>query len=350
MRPGGRLLRADLHVHTRHSRLETLPILGARDCYSDPRTVYLQAKARGMDLVTFTDHNTIDGCLGLLEAVGDLPDFFISEEVSVRDPRTGCRLHVGVYGIDEDIHREIQRLRDDVRELLLYLRERRIPASLNHVGSSLVRADLPVGDLVDLAAAFPLLETRNGAQRVASNSLASSLADAVEKSGQAVGRTGGSDAHTSRRIGWAWTEAEAENRDAFLNALRDRRVAPQGESARLAPMVKDVYRIVSGYYRDLAFNRNLHFGPVERWKALACALVSLPLHLVALPAVGTAFRQIRVHDAARRFGVALEAAPGNSRRAVAGGSDFLVPAGPKQAGNPVASGVAWIPRPGSEEA
>jgi len=53
-------------------------VLGARDCYSEPREAYLRAKARGMDLVTFTDHDTIDGCRELLSAEGDLPDFLIS--------------------------------------------------------------------------------------------------------------------------------------------------------------------------------------------------------------------------------------------------------------------------------
>ena len=43
-------LRADLHVHTRHSKHNgTMPFLGARDCYSSPGDVYRVARARGME-------------------------------------------------------------------------------------------------------------------------------------------------------------------------------------------------------------------------------------------------------------------------------------------------------------
>ena len=65
-------LRADLHVHTCHSKVSgTLSFLGSRDCYSKPADVYRVAKARGMDLVAFTDHDSIDGALELLN---DRPD------------------------------------------------------------------------------------------------------------------------------------------------------------------------------------------------------------------------------------------------------------------------------------
>ena len=45
------MMRADLHVHTLHSRhTASLPFLRSRDCYSDPVDVYHRAKARGMVL------------------------------------------------------------------------------------------------------------------------------------------------------------------------------------------------------------------------------------------------------------------------------------------------------------
>ena len=348
--PSGRLLRADLHVHTRHSRLETLPILGARDCYSEPREVYLRAKARGMDLVTFTDHDTIDGCLELLSEEGDLPDFFISEEVTTWDLLTGCRLHVSVFGIDERMHGEIRRLRDNVRELLPFLEREGVPAALNHIGSSLVRERVPGRKLVDLAGLFPLVETRNGAQREGSNSLAARLADVLEKGSRPVGRTGGSDAHTSRRIGWAWTEAEAVDRASFLGALRGRRTVPRGESARLAPLVRDVYRVVLTYYRDVAGNPRGHFSPEGRRKAAACALLSLPLHLVALPALGTLVRQLRVHGAARRHGRDLMEAVRTGPADPASGVESRNRTGILEAEFPVLPAESWVPRPESEGA
>ncbi len=286
--------RVDLHVHTRHSRLRSLPVLKARDCYSRPSEVYRRARQRGMDLVTFTDHDTIEGCLELLERKGPLGDFFISEEVSTCDPRSGCGFHVSVFGIDESQHGEIQRLKRDVRELATYLSRERIPASLNHVGSSLVRRLPSLDELVEVVAAFPLIETRNGAQLPASNAVAELLAQKLESDGRQVGRTGGSDAHTTRRIGWTWTKAKAVDRETFLASLGAGRVESEGVSASLAPMVRDVYHIVRKYYGDLVRNGHEHFAPGERRVPAACALLSFPLHLVALPATATLYRQMRV--------------------------------------------------------
>src|SRR6266850_1432685 len=83
------LLRADMHVHTCHSRYnDNIPLLGARDCYSRPEAVYAVAKARGMDLVAITDHDTIDGALALAERMPDARDIIVGEEVSCWMP---CR-------------------------------------------------------------------------------------------------------------------------------------------------------------------------------------------------------------------------------------------------------------------
>jgi predicted metal-dependent phosphoesterase TrpH len=295
--PFRRLLRADLHIHTRHSLLGTLPVLAARDCYSDPEAAYETAKLRGMDLVTFTDHDTIGGCLELLSSRPDLPDFFISEEVSTRDPVSGCRLHVSVFGIDEERHREIQRLRGNIRELMVYLDRESIPAALNHLGSSLVRRRPDLATLVDLISEFRLIETLNGAQQGASNAAVAAVADFLESRGKRLGRTGGSDAHTLARIGTSWTEAQAADRESFLLSLHAAEAGPGGVSSSLSSVVLDVYRIVLGYYGDIVGNRNGHFEGRSRRRAVLCALASLPLHLSALPVTGTLYRSLRVRRA-----------------------------------------------------
>src|ERR1043166_2304343 len=66
-----RALRVDLHLHSDASRLKQLRFMRMRDCYSPPIEVYRRAKARGMDLVTLTDHDSIDGCLELRDLLGD---------------------------------------------------------------------------------------------------------------------------------------------------------------------------------------------------------------------------------------------------------------------------------------
>ena len=95
-------MRCDLHVHSIYSGRADLPILRhvGNECYSEPQAVYERALERGMDLVTLSDHDTIDGALRLAH----LPNTFVSEEVTLRLPE-GRQLHVNVFDIDDDAAR-----------------------------------------------------------------------------------------------------------------------------------------------------------------------------------------------------------------------------------------------------
>ena len=77
-------MRCDMHVHTTHSGMCTLPVLRAvcRESYTEPEALYERMKRAGMDLVTVTDHDSI----GAAEALGRHDDFFLSEEVTCRMP------------------------------------------------------------------------------------------------------------------------------------------------------------------------------------------------------------------------------------------------------------------------
>src|SRR5580658_8806147 len=116
-------MKCDLHVHTHHSGMCTVPVLKriCRESYNDPQEVYETLKRRGMDLVTVTDHDSIDA----VEPLRRYPDFFLSEEVSCITT-SGTEIHVGAYGIEERHHVELQRRRKDVPALAAYLREQNI--------------------------------------------------------------------------------------------------------------------------------------------------------------------------------------------------------------------------------
>ena len=72
-----RFRKADLHCHSVYSTFKYFRIANTRDSYNRPEEVYRIAKERGMDFVTITDHDSIDGCLALLDRHPDLEDFFI---------------------------------------------------------------------------------------------------------------------------------------------------------------------------------------------------------------------------------------------------------------------------------
>src|SRR6201746_2739503 len=90
--------RVDLHVHSTASELSKLGVqrtLGLPECATPPEEVYALAKRRGMDFVTITDHDTIDGVL----AIADRPDVFVSEELTVGFAGEPHAVHVLCLGI-----------------------------------------------------------------------------------------------------------------------------------------------------------------------------------------------------------------------------------------------------------
>ena len=180
-------MKCDLHVHTLHSGMCTIPLLNriCRESYNDPHEVYALLKRRGMDLVTVTDHDSIDA----VEPLRRYPDFFLSEEVSCRTS-AGTHLHMGVYGIEERHHIELQRRADDMASLLAYLDEQQLLFSVNHIFSGLTgtRTD---ADFDEFAAHFPAVETLNGQMLACANRSAAMFAARAGKIA-----VGGSDAHT----------------------------------------------------------------------------------------------------------------------------------------------------------
>ena len=235
-------MRCDLHVHTRHSGLCTIPLLNriCRESYSDPEAVYQTLKRRGMDLVTVTDHDSIDAA----EQLRRYPDFFLSEEVTCHTP-SGTEIHVGVYGIEERDHMELQRRRDDVPALAAYLDERKIFFSINHVFSSLTgrRTDL---DFLMFQEMFPGMETLNGQIPSINNSTAAVLARDWRK---AV--VGGSDAHTLASLGRTYTEVpSADGIRNYLRGLRHGHAHTSGASGNYFKLTAAVAEIGVSLVRE----------------------------------------------------------------------------------------------------
>ncbi len=85
-------MKLDAHVHTHYSGMTIWPLsLIMRESYNTPERVYRLAKARGMDLVAITDHDTIAGALTL----ADRPDVIVGCEISASFPGTGADVHLG---------------------------------------------------------------------------------------------------------------------------------------------------------------------------------------------------------------------------------------------------------------
>ena len=280
-------LRADLHVHSRAStQTGNMRFLKSRDCYSSPEDVYRRAKARGMDLVTLTDHDTIDGCLEFLSAHPDAPDFIMGEEVSCRFPGTDLEVHLGVYGITEALHRAVQPLRRNVFDVAACLREAGVFFALNHL-LSFYRGQVPLDAYLALLDEVPAIEARNGTMLPAHNDLVAEIAGrwAVAGGRRPLALLGGSDAHTLRRIGATWTEAPGSTREDFLENLREGRARPGGTHGGAVSVARDAYAVIGSYVASLA-----GFGPRDhaaghRAFCLAFSVVSVPAQFLPLAIV-----------------------------------------------------------------
>lgn len=235
-------MRCDLHVHTVHSGMCTVPVARrfCRESFSGPAEVYRNLKLAGMDLVTVTDHDSIDA----LQALGHLPDFFPSEEVSITMP-SGTQAHMAVYGISESQHDELQHRRDDLPRLLAYLSEERLLFGINHMFSALT-GERSRSDFDWFDRHFPLWESRNGAMQECANDLAAALAAA---SGKPV--TAGSDSHTLRTLGHTFTEVPGARTAAeFLDGLRAGKGRAVGNSGGWSRVTADVLTITGQMFRE----------------------------------------------------------------------------------------------------
>ncbi len=160
-------VRVDTHVHSYASRAPNnwlMDSVGASESYTQPDQLYELCKQRGMDLVTISDHDTIEAVIELRASHPD--DTFISEEVSAAFPEDGCIVHTLVLDISEAQHVEIQRLRRNIYELVEYLDEHGIPFFACHLLSP-VNLRLDRSHIQRCLLMYRGLELRNGARDAA---------------------------------------------------------------------------------------------------------------------------------------------------------------------------------------
>ena len=220
--------KVDLHCHSTASQLSRLGVqrsLGLPECATPPEEVYELAKRRGMDFVTITDHDTIDGCLEL----ADRPDCFVSEELTARFAGEPQAVHVLCYGITPGDHEWLQAHAGDLEACAAYLHESGIACALAHPFYH-VEAPLTRRHRRRLAELFPIWEVRNGSRAAELNMPAVVYVETHGSTG-----IGGSDDHAGVDIGRTWTETPtASTPEELLSHLRAGAAAARGEQGSAA--------------------------------------------------------------------------------------------------------------------
>lgn len=256
--------RADLHVHSKHSSKRSeggLRQLQAPESYTEPLEIYRLCRERGMDFVTISDHDSIDGAL----EIAHLPGTFLSSEVTAEFPEDGCEIHCLVTGITEEQHREIQRLRKNIYTLRNYFNEHGVLHSIAHPLYR-VNGRLTLPHLEKLLVLFNRFEALNGLHDRRANGLVrrifSSLTPEIlyglaerhglEPAGPAPWIktfTGGSDDHGGFYMGTTWTRTPAAATvEEYLAHLRAGRHEPGGDTGSSARLVQSLYSTAWEHY------------------------------------------------------------------------------------------------------
>lgn len=259
------MIRVDLHCHSTHSRHPSewfLQRLGTQESYTSTEELYRLARARGMTLVTVTDHNTIDGALELVRR--HPADTFVSVEITTYFPENGCKVHVLAYDITAAQFVEIQRLRDSIYTLRDYLRAEDIACAVAHPLFS-IDGKLDLATCEKLMLLFDVFEGINGGRNKTSND---GWTDAMRrltperfqrlarKHGLAPwgarswikGFIGGSDDHAGLFVGETCTLCEGTTRGDLTRALREGRTQPAGRHGDYKTVAFGVYKIAYDFY------------------------------------------------------------------------------------------------------
>ncbi|MBA2243105.1 MAG: glycosyltransferase, partial [Chthoniobacterales bacterium] len=258
--------RCDLHVHSRFSdRSEEWLFrrFDFPDSYSNPKELYAALRATSMDFVTITDHDTIEGSLRIAE----LPNTFISEQVTTYFPQDLCKIHLLVWGITEAQHAEISQLRENIIELQAYLQAQSIAHAVAHPLYS-INGKLETSQLERLLLLFKHFEGINGLRDALLSELAQKIFAGLgkEKIDEFANRhnlvpthaepwrkifVGGSDDHGGMFLASAYTETPpAASGAEFLQHVRVGACLAQGHGGTPLALSHGFYNTLSRFIQD----------------------------------------------------------------------------------------------------
>src|SRR5438105_2262128 len=258
--------KCDLHIHSRFSARSEEWLFRRfdfPDSYSDPRELHRHLLEREMDFVTITDHDTIDGCL----EIRDLPNTFISEQVTTYFPQDPCKIHILAWGITEKQHDDIVIIRDNIFALQKYLQSANIAHAVAHPLYS-INGKLQASHLERLILLFKHFEGLNGLRDVLLSQLAIKLLRSLtpEKTNEFASRhgfapthpepwkkvlIGGSDDHGGKFMASAYTETpKAETPAEFLAHVSSGQCQARGQGGTPLVLSHGFYNTFSGFIHD----------------------------------------------------------------------------------------------------
>jgi glycosyltransferase involved in cell wall biosynthesis len=257
---GPRPVRVDLHCHSDASNEADEAVLNAIGCpesFSRPAEVHAQARRRGMDLVTITDHDSLAG----VATLADRGDVIVGEELTCYVPEDRCKIHLLVWGHTPADHAALQAAAADIYAVADIVERGNLAHAVAH---ALYRQNdrLERFHLERLILLFKGFELLNGAHSVLHRQHLEPVLDdltptSIEELSIRHGlparwpephvkaRTGGSDDHGLFNIGRTWTEfpSDATTPAAVLECLRTGRCRPGGEAGSSLKLAHNFYGV-----------------------------------------------------------------------------------------------------------
>ena len=255
-----------LHIHSRYSARSEEWLFRRfdfPDSYSDPEELHRQSLGLGMDYFTITDHDTIEGCLQIM----DLSHSFISEQVTTYFPHDACKLHILVWGISEMQHRDIERIRDNIFDLQRYLQTAQIAHAVAHPLYS-INGKLEASHVERLILLFKHFEGINGLRDALLSDLAQTLFGELTRDKIDIFANrhnlapthaepwkkifiGGSDDHGGQFAASAFTETpDAESATKFLEYVRSGDCIARGHGGTPLALSHGFYNTVACFIED----------------------------------------------------------------------------------------------------
>ena len=258
-------VRADLHCHSIASNEADEAVLNALNCpesYSEPQAVYDQARLRGMNFITITDHDTLDGVLPMAHR----SDVIVGEELTCYFPEDHCKIHLLLWGLTKAQHNALQAVAQDIYQVAEIVEQQNLAHSVAH---PVYRQNdvLERWHLERLALMFKGFECLNGAHSALHREALDPFVDSLNEERMEIlarrhglaarwpqpwikARTGGSDDHGLFNVGRTWTEfpADATSVSALLQCLREGRCRPGGDAGSTLKLAHNFFGVGIRYY------------------------------------------------------------------------------------------------------
>jgi hypothetical protein len=226
----------------------------------------------------------------------------MSEEAETWFPDTRQRIHVNIFNLTEAQHREVSRLRENIYDLVAYLKSEELIFSANHMFQNYRMRNSPRRYFEEMLTMFDMFEVKNGAMTSHHNRLVEDLMALVRAKNGRVSLVAGSDAHTLTPLAKVFTVAECDSLPAYLESIRTGQCYVWGTEIGFSNLISEVYTQVVRYYGSVFNFSNPEFTAAEKARHLALAAMGAPFSAVGVPFAITSLNYLKQIFVSRRIG------------------------------------------------